>query len=79
MMMIIRSLVNIITTHPHEYIKKNLFGQILSTENLCYTLLQPYPGDNLNPATRCIYHHKHTHTLTISNSNLMHTNTHTHT
>ena len=58
LMMIIRSFVKIITTH--EYIKKNLFGQILSPKNLCYTSPQLYPGDNFNLAARRMYHHTHT-------------------
>ena len=54
--------------HIHEYIKK-LFGHILSSKNLCYTLQQQYPGHKLNPAVRRMYHH----TLTISNTNFTRT------
>ena len=63
--------------------KKKVFGQILSPGNRCYTSLQLYPGNNLNPAARRVNHithtHTHTHTLTISNTNLTLTHTHTHT
>ena len=65
MMMIIHSLVKILT-HTHTRIhRKMLFDHILSIRNLCYTLLQQYPGDKLNPATRRMYHHTHTYTYNL--------------
>ena len=72
-MMMIHFFVKIITTHTHEYFLKILFGHILSTENLCYILLQQYAGDSLNSTVRHMYHR--THTLTISNTNFTHTYT----
>ena len=84
MMMIIRSLVKIITTHTCTHWYKNIFVQTLVCRDFRNTSRLIYPGDYFKFAPHHVYHLTHTYWNTLIWPHTMirkynlHKHTHTH-